>query len=75
MDHYERISNINVSPFNEYKASAACFVKTLTEKDINKCKQNCQLKGHEEGIWTWDYSPSQDGLIASGGNDSIVRLW
>ena len=54
-DHYEGISDVSVSPFNEYKATAACFDKTLTEYDINKSKQNCKLTGHEEGIWTMGY--------------------
>lgn len=74
-DHYEGMSDVAVSPFNEYKATAACFDKTLTEYDINKKKQICQLKGHEQGIWTCDYSPSKDGFLASGGSDHTIRLW
>ena len=74
-DHLLGISDISVSPFNEYKATSACFDKTLTEYDINKVKRINNLTGHEEGIWTCDYSPSQDGLIASGGNDNMVKLW
>ena len=39
-DHHEGISDITVSQFNEYKASASCFDKTLTEYDINKSITN-----------------------------------
>ena len=74
-DHHEGISDISVSPFNEYKACAACFDKTLTEYDINKSKQNCLLTGHESGIWTCDYSPIKDGLVATGSSDNTIRLW
>ena len=74
-DHFEGISDISVSPFNEYKACAACFDKTLTEYDINKSTQICRLTGHESGIWTCDYSPIQDGLVATGSSDSTIKLW
>ena len=30
-DHHEGINDINFSSFNEYKASAVCFDKTLAE--------------------------------------------
>ena len=72
-DHIEGISDVSVSPFNEYKAAAACFDKTLTEYDINKSKQNCLLSGHEAGIWTCDYSPTQDGLVATGSSDNTAE--
>ena len=74
-DHLLGISDIAVSSFNEYKAISACFDKTLTEYDINKSKRINTLTGHEEGIWTCDYSPAQDGLIGSGGSDNLVKLW
>ena len=74
-DHILGISDISVSPFDEHKAASACFDKTLTEYDINKSERINNLTGHEQGIWTCDYSPSQDGLIVSGGNDNLVKLW
>ena len=74
-DHILGISDISVSTFNEHKAASASFDKTLTEYDINKSKRINNLTGHEEGIWTCDYSPAQDGLIGSGGSDNLVKLW
>ena len=74
-DHHEGISDISVSPFNEYKATAACFDKTLSEYDINKAQQILRLTGHESGIWTCDYSPTQSGLVATGSSDQKIGLW
>ena len=74
-DHHEGISDTSVSPFNEFRATAACFDKTLSEYDINKSKEILRLTGHESGIWTCDYSPSQSGLVATGSSDKKIGLW
>lgn len=74
-DHTEGISDIAVSSFDESKATAACFDKTLTEYDITKGKALTRLKGHESGIWTCDYSPIDKNLIVSGGSDTTIKVW